>query len=200
MPTAADRIAGDMSVSELLDDIRGAPSAPAGGTVAGLAVAMSAALLEMAARHDPSSDELDGAVAQAASCRRVALRLAEEDAAAFAAADASLRNPPGDDQVDRDAALGNALDRASAVPLRISHVAADVVDLGVVVAGLSTDDRRPDVATAVLLAEAACAAAAHLVEVNLGMTTADDRLSQAREAGRRVERALADGSHALPRR
>jgi formiminotetrahydrofolate cyclodeaminase len=181
-----------------LDEVRTAPPGPAGGSVACVAVAMAAALLEMAARRSLAGfDESDGAAAQAAYLRRGAMRLAQQDAEAFQHAESTLENPAGDDQEARDASIASALDRASAVPLQIARVAADVVDLGTVVAGLTPDDRRPDVTTAVLLAEAACAAAAHLVEVNLATTPADERLARARDATRRAQRAAAGGTEMI---
>jgi formiminotetrahydrofolate cyclodeaminase len=178
-PLSLDWSVAGMSVAALLDGVRRTPGAPGGGSVSCVAVALAAALVEMAARQSPAGVEADGAVAQAAALRRTALRLALEDAHAFHVADAALTQAPGGEQEDRDAALARALERAAAVPLAITEAAADVVQLGAVVADITRDDRRADVAVAAMLGEAACAAAAHLVEVNLATTAGDARRAQA---------------------
>ena len=183
-----------MTVTTLLDRVRAERAAPGGGSVACVTVALAAALLEMGARQSGADfDEADGAVAQAAALRRGALRLAAEDAEVFDTADATLRSPSGDDQEARDAAIGLALDRAAAVPVAISDLASDVVELGAIVMTLTRDDRRADVATGVLLAEAACLAAGHLVEVNLTTMAGDERLVHAQHAARRAGKARERG-------
>ena len=186
-----------MTVTTLLDRVRAERAAPGGGSVACVTVALAAALLEMGARQSGAGfDEADGAVAQAAALQRAALRLAAEDAEAFDTADSTLRSPAGVDQEARDAALGRALDRAAAVPVAISDLASDVVQLGAIVMTLTRDDRRADVATGVLLAEAACLAAGHLVEVNLTTMAGDERLAHARDGARRAREARERGLEA----
>lgn len=181
---------GEMTVAALLDGVRHETAAPGGGSVACIAVAMAAALLEKAARQSEADfDEVYGAVAQAAALRRGAVRLSLEDAEAFETADKRLKNPLGADQWTRDNSLARALDVAAAVPLAISDVAADTVELGTLVLTITDDDRKADVVTALYLGEAACNAARHLVEVNLVTTAGDERLLQASAAAARAQEA-----------
>jgi formiminotetrahydrofolate cyclodeaminase len=90
---------------------------PAGGSVAALAVAMSAGLVAMAARV--SSDP--GGVAQADSIRARVTPLAAEDARVYREAMAAMRSPAGESAEERDEAIRQALVRAAEVPLEIAE-------------------------------------------------------------------------------
>jgi formiminotetrahydrofolate cyclodeaminase len=110
-------------------------------------------------------------------------RLGEADGHAFAAARAALPSAaptPSDDR--RDFALGKALDRAAAIPLEIAEGCADVAALAHSLAALAEPGSVADVEAAAFLAAGAAKAAAHLVEVNLGVLSDDERAIRARAA------------------
>jgi formiminotetrahydrofolate cyclodeaminase len=167
-----------LRIDDLLDAIASRAPAPAGGSTAALVGALSAALCAKVARI---SDD-GGAFAQAEALRRRLTGLAAEDAAAFTAALEQLR------ERDDDFDLGRALAQAADVPLRIAEACADVAALGAALAESGKPDLQPDARTASLLAAAATRSAAHLVEVNLGATPGDKRVSRGR--------LLADGAAA----
>lgn len=143
------------------------------GPLAATVVEQAAALLAELARE--FGDE--AAAVQADALRVRAAGLAHADETAYVAAAGLLVERDG-----RDFELGRALDEAAAVPLRIAEAAADVAELAAALADRVVPDTRPDLAAAALLAEGAARAAAHLVEVNLGVSPGDDRLRRARAA------------------
>jgi methenyltetrahydrofolate cyclohydrolase len=148
---------------------------PGGGAVAALVAALAASLAAAAAdRSRTGWDEAGGARAQAQALRRRAIELAERDAAAYAAArDALARRllepgvTPGAQQAARDWQLGTAVERAAGPPLELAATAADIAELGGVIATRGAADVRADAVVAALLAAAATRAAAQLVQINL---------------------------------
>ena len=67
------------------------------------------------------------------------------------------------------------------IPLEIAEAAVDVASLAAVVAERGEQALRADAVAAALLAQGAARAAATLVEVNLGTTSADERVARARD-------------------
>jgi formiminotetrahydrofolate cyclodeaminase len=153
-------------------------------------VAIAAAVIETAARSSGDWDDAGGAVAQAVALRRRGLRLAAENARAYAAARAALgARPARVDERQRQIAdihLGDALAVAADIPLSIAEAGVDAAELGALAAENGADDVRADAAGASALAAGAAIAAAHLVEVNLATQAGDER----------IERASAHASHA----
>ncbi|HSL64783.1 MAG TPA: cyclodeaminase/cyclohydrolase family protein [Gaiellaceae bacterium] len=167
---------GERRLEELLDAIAEDTLVPASGSVAGVVVAMAAALTAMAARRSSGTwAQAGGAVAQAEALRRRATPLAQEDAEAYLEAVARLEQRAS----GRDAELGRALARAAEVPLLIAQVAADVAALAKEVAESGDPAVRGDATGAALLAQAAARAAAHLVEINLAAGPGDLRVLSA---------------------
>ncbi len=165
----------DLRLGELLDSVpvRGGPGA---GAVAALSAASAAALVELAARATKAGEWPDaaGAAAQAKRLRDRLVPLARQDAEAYQAAIAQLKER-GD-----DFALGEALARAADIPLEIADHAENVAALAAEAAQHATPDVRADAAAAAALALGAAWAAAKLVEVNLAMRDDDPRLERAR--------------------
>ena len=164
-----------LPVGELLDAVakRGGPGA---GAIAGLQAAAAAALVELAARATGAEAWPDaaGAAAQARKLRERLIPLARQDAEAYEAAIAQLRER-GD-----DFALGEALARAADVPLEIADHAENVAALAADAASNAHPEVRADAAAAAALALGAAWAAAKLVEINLAMQEDDPRLARAR--------------------
>jgi formiminotetrahydrofolate cyclodeaminase len=180
-----------------LDEIASADLLPGGGFVSAVTLAMAAGLVAMAARRSVDVwPEAKGAVAQAESLRTRVTALAEQNAAAYSHAVATLRDKDSDAAPERrDEEIAEALDRAAGVPLRIGEAASDVGSLAALLVERCEGSVRADAATAALLARAGARAAATLVEVNLGITSTDERVAQARAfadaASAACERALA---------
>jgi formiminotetrahydrofolate cyclodeaminase len=169
----------DVPLGDFLDQVASEEPTPAGGSVAALAVAISAGLSAMVARASPDWPEAGAAVAQAERLRKRVSPLAQRDAEAYEEALVTLRLPERVEPAVRDAAVGAALARAAEVPLAISDAAADASYLAALVADRGTPERLGDAITAALLAEAAARAAASLVAINLTVTPTDERAMQA---------------------
>jgi formiminotetrahydrofolate cyclodeaminase len=156
------------------------PSAGA-GVVAGGVVALAAGLCEAVARASLDAwPEARGAAVQGAHLRGRADAAAAENAAAYAAARASLESRPVG--TGRDAALRAALVRAAEAPLSIATIAADCTALAAVIAHGCAAGLRADAAAAAELAAATAEAAAGLVEINLALLPGDARRQRARDA------------------
>ena len=155
--------------------------APGGGTSSAVTVALAAALVEMSARIGDDSGDSSDSADRAAELRADALRLAEQELTSYAPV-LEAKTP-----ADRT----TALDGASEPPAQIAEAAADVAELGVTVAGSASPAVRGDALTGVILAEAAAAAAARLVETNITSGPVFDR---AREAAERASKARKSGT------
>ncbi len=170
--------------------------APGGGSAAALTVAFAASLVAMVARSSPASlADSKGVSAQALALQDRAAPLSHVDAEAWEEASAALRaaSDPEQDAPQSRGVLERALDRAAAIPLEIVELGADVAALAAMVGERCEPEYRADAAAAAALAAGGARAAAHLVEVNLGMRPGDPRLERARateqaaaESARRV--------------
>jgi formiminotetrahydrofolate cyclodeaminase len=180
------------TVADFCETLAAETSAPGGGSVAAIVLGFAASLAAMAARFSSEHwEDAAGAVAQAEALRARALPLADEDARAYESFLVARRMPEALEPEVRDAAIGAALSRAADVPLAIAETGIDVATLACELAERGNPNLRADVATAVLLSEAAVRATANLVEVNLGTREGDERVERARELcemARRIRR------------
>lgn len=194
MTTAETQELLELRLDELLDAVAADASTAASGSIAAFLVAGAAALVAMSARRASEWGAAAGVVAQAALLRERAAGLVQADARALSDARALLRDP---DAAGGDGELGDALERAAIVPLRIAHVAADVAELAREAADYP-GDARADAAAAAVLAHGAARAAAHLVAINLAARADDARAETARSlaeaAGRSAAAALEGAS------
>jgi formiminotetrahydrofolate cyclodeaminase len=196
----------DQPLARLLDVIAAADPAPGGGTSAAVGAALAAALLEMAAGialagEGGAPDAPEGAPERAQGLRRRALELADRDISSYTPVLDVLRLPA--DRPDRAERLAAALSGASKTPLAIAEVAAETAALAAGVTAASSPSVRGDALAGVLIAEAATAAAASLVEINLAGAAAgrgDPDLARARDARRRAQEARDEALATLPRR
>jgi formiminotetrahydrofolate cyclodeaminase len=169
--------------------------APGGGAVSAVTVSLAASLVAMAARY--SVDRLDGAdaiVDDAEQLRTRAAGLADDDAAAYGAvisAYAARREQDGDVQRERVTA---ALTRAAEVPLEIAAVAAEITGLASRLRVDGKPDVRGDATTALLLADAATRAAAHLVAANVEAGGGDADLARRAMESVATSRTAASGA------
>ena len=176
----------DQTLADLLEDVAAARPAPGGGSSAALACALAAALVEMAAGIASASDLGD----RARELRPRALDLAERELASYEPV-LEARRLARDDR-SHEERIAAALVAASEAPTAIAETAADVSELALEVAGLARASVRGDALTGALLAEAAAAAAASLVEINLADRPGDalNRARAARERARAAREAV----------
>jgi len=174
----------EQTLEEFLESVGEDTPAPGGGTSSAITVALAAALVEMAARigEDPDdADESDGPADKASELRADALRPAEQELTYYGPV--LKAGTPADSTT--------ALDGASEPPAQIAETAAGVAELGVRVAESASPAVRGDALTGVILAEAAAAAAARLVETNITSGPVFDR---ARAAAERASKARESGT------
>ena len=159
---------------------------PAGGSSAAVAGALAAALVEQSARvavrrveDDAAKTRISEMSERATTLRGELLELADRDVAAGTAGLA------GD-------ASGESVD----VPLAIASAASETALFAAELAGLTPGHVRADAVTALLLAEAATAAAAGIVATNLAGSD-DPRGPRAAEHARRAGEARRRGAAAL---
>ncbi|HET9673685.1 MAG TPA: cyclodeaminase/cyclohydrolase family protein [Gaiellaceae bacterium] len=169
----------DLSVRGLLDEAASEAPTPGGGALAALTGALAAGLVEMAARNSPDWELRGAAVAQAKVLRERLAELAPLNDEVYEQALVSLQLPDGVDDQSRRALIGTSLERAAAFPLAIAEAASNVAELAAVVSEDGDPTVRADATAAAMLALGATRAAAHLVEINLGVLEHDERLLRA---------------------
>lgn len=153
-------------LNELLDELAAKTPAPGGGTAAGWALALAAGLVAMAAAFAGA----EPIRARASELRALALELADEELHAYEPVLEAQRS--GGD-------VAAALSAAAESPLAIARAGAELAELGAEVARTGKASLRGDALTGMLLAEAACRAAATLAEINLAGQPDDPRLAEA---------------------
>jgi methenyltetrahydrofolate cyclohydrolase len=179
-----------LPLGEVLERLAARTPAPGGGSAAALACSLAAALVEMAAGFADAPDAADRR-SRAAELRARALELAQRDQLSYEPVLRALGRPA--DDVERPGQLAAARAAAAAAPLAIAQVAADVARRAREAAEGAGRHVIGDCATAAVLAEAACRAAALLVETNLHGTT-DPRRTEAEQLARA---AIVDSKHAV---
>jgi formiminotetrahydrofolate cyclodeaminase len=181
----------DRSLGQVLDQVAADSAAPGGGSSCALTCALAAGLVEMtagltlsrreyAARHQ----RMTQIRARAAQLRTEALALAELELHVYGAVLEALRVP--EDDPGRAARVDAALSDATDSPLAIARTAAEVAELAAEAARTGNIHLHGDAAAGAVLAEAACAASARLVELNLTGRPDDPRREEAAELPRRA--------------
>ncbi|WP_214324588.1 cyclodeaminase/cyclohydrolase family protein [Nonomuraea sediminis] len=160
----------DTRIVDFLSQLADHTPAPGGGATAALHAAQAAALLGMVARYScgdkyvAHAETVVGVIAETDTLRTRALRLAEEDAAAFTAVADAYRLPKGE---QRSAAIAAALVEAAEPPARVVETASRLVELSEVLLPIGNRNVVTDVAAAAEAARAALTTARVNVEVNL---------------------------------
>jgi methenyltetrahydrofolate cyclohydrolase len=175
-----------LSLAAITEAVDSDAPVPGGGAVAACTGALASALAGMAARFSARSAAEPGQFSaladQAAALRSRCLRLADDDARAYAGYVAAARMPREPDPQPRQQALRAALDRAAAVPLELAATAAELAWLAGELTRSGSRRLRSDAATAALLAAAVAGSAAIFVAENVRGGPGDSRISQAHAA------------------
>ncbi|MGW7294089.1 cyclodeaminase/cyclohydrolase family protein [Streptomyces xiamenensis] len=160
----------DQTISEYLSQLADRVPAPGGGAAAALHAAQGAALLGMVARYTTGEkyaehrDAVERIIAETDTVRAAALRLGEEDAAAFTAVIDAYRLPKG----ERAEAVARALAGAARPPAEVIGLARAVVELATELLPIGNRNVITDIAAATEAARAAATTARINVEINLG--------------------------------
>jgi formiminotetrahydrofolate cyclodeaminase len=142
-----------------------------------------------------SWEDAGGVAAQAQAICDRAVVLAQTDGKAWEDALSALHAAQGEQVNDarRDFQLEQKLERAAAVPLEIAELGADAAALAALAGERGDGTYRGDASAAAALAAGGARAAAHLVQVNLGVRPGDARLVRARAS----ERAASEAAEGL---
>ena len=166
------------SLASYLDALASATPAPGGGSAAGVAGAMGAALVEMVAglslvKSGAMGDEHSGlqrtALERARSARAELLQLAEDDAVAYGAFMEALKLPKSsdDERAARTSAISAAAQRAAEVPLATLRATVAVAEAARSIQDKSLLAAASDLEVAARFARASGESAAENVEANL---------------------------------
>ncbi|WP_310738352.1 cyclodeaminase/cyclohydrolase family protein [Microbispora sp. H10949] len=150
--------------------------APGGGAAAALQAAQAVALLGMVARYSTGEKYaehmslIERIIGETDVLRSEALRLAEDDAAAFGAVAEAYKLPKDTDEAKdaRSAAIARALVGAGTVPAKVVAVARRAVEIAEELLPVANRNVVSDVAAATEAARAAAATARVNIEINLG--------------------------------
>jgi formiminotetrahydrofolate cyclodeaminase len=165
----------DLRLSEVLDRLAEKTPAPGAGSTAALVCSLAAALLEMTAAFDTTPMGSACGV-RAGALRDRALELADRELHSYEPVLEALRVPASDP--DREARLVTAMAAASAAPLAIASVGAQLTGIAAETVDGVSDQLVGEAVVAAELAEGACRAAARLVEINLAGAAGDPRLTE----------------------
>ena len=181
----------DRSLGELLEQVAAESAAPGGGSSSALACALAAGLVEMTAAFTLARSEYADRHERMARVRARGGELRAEAvawprASSTSTARCSRRCGCPRDEPGRAQRVEAAMSEATDSPLAIARGAAETAELAAETAQTGNLHVHGDAVVGVLLAEAACAAAARLVELNLTGHPEDPRLEEAAELPRRA--------------
>ena len=186
-----------LTLREFNDRLASAEPVPGGGSASAIAGSLGASLVTMAAEHAKRPRYMEHASRHGAVEERGRelttrlLKLADDDAASYAAFAAALKLPKDTDEerAARTSAMQAAARKASEVPLECLQACFEVVLAAELLAGRCNQNASSDLTVATLLAEAAANGAAANVRVNL--PSVGDEV-WAEEVGARVDKLLGD--------
>ncbi len=185
----------DETLHDFLADLAARVPAPGGGATAALHLAQAGALVGMVARYSDGpkyaehADTIAAIVSESDTLCGRALRLAEEDAAAFSRVAEAYRLPKASeaDRTARSQAIAAALDEACRPPADGIDLAGRVVTLAEQLLPIGNRNVITDVAAAAEAARAGATTARVNIEVNLGGITDDAEQRNLAESVRRVD-------------
>lgn len=188
----------DLTLGQFAERLASPEPVPGGGSASAVAAALGASLVAMVAELTQGrakyADHAALSVAAAPAARALSdelLRLADEDAAAYAACAIALKLPRESftDQELRDRQIRETAQVAAEVPLQCVKRCLDALGIAESLAGRSNKNASSDLRVASLLLEAAADGAAANVLVNLPLIGTNEWTDA---TGARVEQLLQD--------
>jgi formiminotetrahydrofolate cyclodeaminase len=188
----------DLSLGDFAARLASPEPVPGGGSASAVAAALGASLVAMVAeltqgraKYAEHAELCDAAAPAARALSDDLLRLADEDAAAYAACAIALKLPREafTDKEYRDQQVRATAQVAAEVPLRCVERCVDALGIAETLAGRSNRNASSDLRVASLLLEAAADGAAANVLVNLPLIGTNEWTDA---TAVRVEQLLAD--------
>jgi formiminotetrahydrofolate cyclodeaminase len=167
----------DHTAADLLDRFASADPTPGGGSAAALAGAVGAGLVSMVSAMPKTRtgapeerERLDAALGWAREAGARLRRLVDDDTAAYDAVIAAFRLPKDTDEekASRKAAVAQAMERATEVPLRTAEACLVVLRAAQEAAAHGNGNALSDVRTGGAMAWASLVGAAENVRINSG--------------------------------
>ncbi len=165
-----------LSVNDLVDELASDSPAPGGGSISSLAAALAAGLTAMVAAlsygkkgYEEVADEIEEVGIRSHHLKDRLLALVDADTASFNAVMSAMRLPrkTEEQQEARQAALQQATLQSIDVPLEVSRLALEVLDLARRMGEIGNQNSLSDAGVAVLQSRAALEGAAMNVLINL---------------------------------
>lgn len=172
----------DTAIRDFIDRLGSHEPAPGGGAAAGVALALGAAMIQMAGGYSIGkrkyADVQEDLVAIVARCEAIATRgvaLAAEDATAYAGFATAMKLPrkSPEEKAARSAALAEAARAATVVPLDLAELCAEVVALGEQTCRIGNPNLVGDAAGGGSLARGALRICQLNIAANVGMIVDD---------------------------
>ena len=192
----------DASIEEFLEGLASKSATPGGGSAAAIMGAMGAALVSMVCNltvgkknYESVSEEMAALLPRLEDLRNRLIDMVAADVDAFDQVMAAYGLPKETDadKQSRSAAIQEALQNATRVPLQCAHACVEIIKLSLIAAEKGNKNVISDAGVAVVAAHAALRSAALNVQVNIG-TIKDEAFVT--HAGRELEN-LMDGMEQL---
>ena len=208
----------DLTLGQFAERLASPEPVPGGGSASAVAAALGASLVAMVAeltqgraKYADQAELCSTAVPAARALSDELLRLADEDAAAYAACAIALKLPRESftDQELRDRQIRETAQVAAEVPLQCVERCVDALGVAEALAGRSNKNASSDLRVASLLLEAAADGAAANVLVNLPLIGTNEwtdataarvepLMADARTIARSVREVVASGETRAP--
>lgn len=167
----------DASIEEFLEGLASKSATPGGGSAAAIMGAMGAALVSMVCNltlgkknYESVSEEMAALLPRLEDLRNRLIDMVAADVDAFDQVMAAYGLPKetDTDKQSRSAAIQEALQNATRVPLQCAHACVEIIKLSLIAAEKGNKNVISDAGVAVVAAHAALRSAALNVQVNIG--------------------------------
>lgn len=167
-----------LSLAAFNEELASVSAAPGGGSAAGLAGSLGAALVAMVCRltigrknYESVSAQFEAILPRADARRVELLDLMQRDADAYTQVMDAYQLPKGTDEEKqaRTDAIQHALKVAAELPLQVATACAEVLELSETAVASGNKNAASDAGAGALMAEAGLRAALLNVEINLGL-------------------------------
>ena len=191
----------ELEFQKLLDELSSQSAAPGGGSVAGIAGALSAAMVSMVCnltfgkkKYQQNEDDIKKCLENAEKLKTEFLLLAEKDAEVFSEVMEAYKLPHETDQekADRNQAVEEASKRAALVPMDVLRRCEAVAQSSRSVALKGNENSISDAGVAAIMAHAAAHAASLNILINLSTISDEDFKGKLKSEQERVLKTVKD--------